>query len=252
MSKQARIRAHEVRLAQERAEQRRRNRIRVAVGAGGVVIAGLLVAIIAVVFTSASKDAGPSGKLVTPANLTASGAIPVGSATAPVTLEIYLDFMCPACGRFEQANAGELDRLIQAGTVKLELRPMTFLDKTSQGTRYSTRAANALATVADRAPGSVWALSKALYANQPQEGTPGLSDQRIVALAVEAGVTQEVADAFDAGIFKAWAAKSNDDAFKAGIEGTPTVKINGKVFAGNLYTAGPLTEAIEQAAGGAK
>jgi protein-disulfide isomerase len=252
MSKHDRLRAkaREVRLAQERAE-RRSKRLRLAAVAGSVVIAGLLVAIFAVVYISAARDRNTaSGQLVNPANLSASGAIPVGTASAPVTVEIYLDYMCPACGKFEKANAAELDRLIQAGTIKLELRPMNFLDNQSKGTKYSTRAANAVATTADQAPDAVWALSKALYASQPEEGTSGLTDQQIADLATTAGIAPKVVDAFKDRTFDTWVTASNDAAFKAGVQGTPTIKINGAKFEGDVYTAGPLTQAIEQAAGG--
>ncbi|MBO3736580.1 DsbA family protein [Actinoplanes flavus] len=252
MGKQARLKSREVRKAQAAIAAQRKSPINVVTWIGGLVIVGLLIAIVAVVVNATRDAKGSDGKLVNPANLTASEALLVGQASAPVTVEIYLDYMCPACGRFETTNAAELDRLIDAKTINLELRPMNFLDKQSQGSRYSTRAANAVATVADQAPDKVWAFTKALYANQPEEGTTGLSDQAIADLAVQAGVAQTVADRFKDRTFDAWVTESNDDAFEAGVTGTPTVKINGTKFEGDVYTVGPLTQAIEQAAGGAK
>lgn len=244
-----------MRLAQLAEERRKRNRTRLIAGIGGVVIVGLLAAIIVVVVNAATKGGTPkaatSGPVVTPANVTPTGAIPIGQASAPVTVEIYLDYICPACGRFEQANSAEIDRLVKAGTVKLELRPIAFLDKQSQGTRYSTRAANAMATVVDRAPGSVWAFNAALYQQQPAEGSRGLTDDQIAELARKAGVPGDVVSAFAARTFEHWVATSTDAAFAAGLKGTPTIKINGKEFTGDPYSAGPLTRAIE-AAGGVK
>lgn len=254
MSKQQRLKSREMRKAQTAIAAQRGWQTNWLVTVGGLVIVGLLAAIGFVVFQAASKDdATGGGKLVTPANLTAGGAIPVGQATSPVTVEIYLDYMCPACGKFEQANAGEIDRLVKAGTAKLELRPISFLDKTSQGSRYSTRAANAMATVADRAPDKVWAFNTELFDHQPQEGTRGLTDAEIAELATKAGIAKDVVDAFTKRTFERWVAEATDTAFKkAGVQGTPTVKINGTVFEGNVYTAGPLTQAIEAAAGGAR
>lgn len=252
MGKEARLKARELRAAQVAAERSRRKRLRIIGAIGGLVIVGLLAGILVVVINAVSKDDdSASGELVTPANVTASGAIPVGQATAPVTVEIYQDYICPACGKFEAVNSAELERLVQAGTVKLELHPLAFLDETSSGTKYSTRAANAIATVADRAPDKVSAFNKALYDEQPAEGSRGLTDDKIAELAVKAGVPQEVADAFKDRTFERWVAETTDAAFKSGIEGTPTVKINGKKFEGDVYTPGPLTEAIE-AAGGTK
>jgi protein-disulfide isomerase len=194
-----------------------------------------------------SPDA--SGPLVVPANATAGGAIAIGESTAPVRLEVYLDYMCPYCGRFERANSAEIERLVAAGRVRLELYPLSFLDRYSAGTRYSTRAANAVATVADRAPESVLAFNQALFDAQPAEGSPGLSDDEIAALALAAGVPQGVVDAFHERIFEPWLTASTAAVFQTGITGTPTVKINGVVFTGDLFAVGPLTQAIEAAAG---
>lgn len=257
MSKEARIRARELREAQARAAKRRHNRMRLLAALGGVVIVGLLAAIVTVVINSASKGSGKpaaaaSGPLVTPGNLSSTGAMLVGPSAAPVTLEVYLDYMCPACGRFEKANNAEIDRLIKAGTVRLEMRPISFLDKQSQGTRYSTRAANAVATVVDKAPGSVWALTTALYAHQPEEGSTGLTDGQIADLARDVGISEDVVGAFGAGTFEPWIAKATNDAFASGVTGTPTIKINGKVFTGDAYSTGPLTQAIQAAAAGVR
>jgi protein-disulfide isomerase len=250
MGKQRRATARPARKAQAAIAAQRGGRINWVLTIGGMVIAGLVVAIGLVAFNAANKNesAAGGGKLVTPANLTAAGTIPVGAPAAPVTVEIVLDYMCPACGRFEQANGDELDRLIQAGTAKVELRPISFLDRTSQGARYSTRAANAMATVADRAPEKVWAFNNALYDNQPEEGTRGLSDQRIADLATQAGVDREVVDAFGEHIFEPWVVKETEAAFDSGVTGTPRVSINGTVFTGDVYRTGPLTQAVAAAA----
>ena len=254
MGKQARTKAREMRQVQTMVARRAKNRTRLVAGVGGLVIVGLIVAIVAVVVASATKDDASNGASagdtkVSPANATGNGAIAVGSAAAPVKLEIYLDYMCPFCGRFEKANSAEIDRLVGAGKVRLELHPLAFLDEQSNGTKYSTRAANAIATVADRAPASVLAFNAALFTQQPAEGSRGLSDEQIAALASKAGVPQDVVNAFPNRTFQPWIINSTDAAFKAGVNGTPTVKVNGTVFKGDLYTAGPLTRAVEAAGG---
>lgn len=254
MGKQARVRSREVRLAQ--AMQARRTKIRTLLiaGLGGFVIVGLVVAIVVVLVTSATKDAVPSAAntsdtLVTPATATDDGAIVVGQAAAPVRLAVYLDYMCPFCGRFEKANSAEIDRLVGAGKVRLELHPLAFLDAQSSGAEYSTRAANAIATVADRSSNAVLAFNAGLFTQQPAEGSRGLTDDQIASLAVKAGVPQEVANAFEERTFKPWIINSTDAALRSSVNSTPTVKINGTVFKGDLYTTGPLTQAIEAAGG---
>jgi protein-disulfide isomerase len=250
MGKQQRTASREARKAQAAIAAQRGRRINWVLAVGGLIIAGLVAAIGLVAFNAATDDepTAGGGKLITPANLTAAGAIPVGAPAAPVTVEIVLDYMCPACGRFEQANGDELDRLVRAGTAKVELRPISFLDRTSQGARYSTRAANAMATVADRNPEKAWAFNSALYDNQPEEGTRGLSNQQIADLATQAGVSRDAVDAFHERVFEPWVAEVTQAAFDSGVEGTPRVRINGVVFQGDVFRAGPLTQAVEAAA----
>jgi protein-disulfide isomerase len=216
-----------------------------------VIILALLAAIAFVLLDAAGDQQSPSpssSSTAVPAGTTAAGAIVVG--TGPVTVTVYLDYLCPYCARFERANSVELERLVADGTVRLELHPLAFLDDASRGTRYSTRTANAVATVADQAPGAVLAFNDALFARQPSEGGPGLTDEQIRSIATGAGVPADVAATFTARRFEHWVAVSTDTAFqRGGVTGTPTVKINGKVFDGDLYTAGPLTAAITAAKG---
>jgi protein-disulfide isomerase len=166
-----------------------------------------------------------------------------------VTVEIYYDYMCPACGAFEAVNGDELDGLMNDGVARLELRPISFLDETSEGTRYSTRAANAFATVVDSAPDLAWDFHQALFADQPEEGTEGLSDDDIAAIASDSGVPADTVDRFTDLTFEQWVAAVTEEAFDSGVTGTPTIKINGEVFDGDPYTVGDLTETIESAAG---
>jgi protein-disulfide isomerase len=202
-----------------------------------------------VVIRAAGGDDEPtsaSGDVVRPAN-TSDGSIPVGEESAPVTVAIYYDYMCPACGAFEAANGDELDRLLEAGDVRLELRPIAFLDRMSSGTEYSTRSANAIATVANGAPDDVWAFHMALYAKQPEEGSTGLTDEEIAGIATDAGVPQDVVDQFADRTYEPWVASVSQAALDGGVEGTPTVLIDGEQFKGDLYTTGPLTDAIQSA-----
>ena len=252
MSKQSRSTSRDVRAAKGAAERRRRNVHRVLAGGGGLVIAGLVIAIVVTLVNAAGHprdDESASTAMVTPATANAQGALVLGRPGAPVRVDLYLDYMCPFCGRFERANGGELDRMVADGTVGLKLYPLAFLDKASDGTQYSTRAANAVATVADRAPDKMLAFNNALFAHQPAEGSRGLSDETIATLAKDAGVPDDVVAAVPDGVFKPWVAASTTSVFDTGITGTPTVKINGRVFTGDLYAPGPFTQAVTAAKG---
>ncbi len=173
--------------------------------------------------------------------------------------------MCPYCGQFDQANSADLDALVQEDGVTIDYRPLSFLDGNSKGTHYSTRAGNALAVVADQDGEHFTAFLTALYANQPAEGSEGLTDDEIADLAVGVGVPQDVADQFLSVVdgtfttsgsdeektgtwrtFAPWimAATSQADTDLGGIS-TPTVLIDGQDWPADgedksqLYVAGP-------------
>ncbi len=252
MSTQARAKSQEMRRAREAEALRRKKRQRLFTAIGTVVIVGLLAAIGFLVVRAATSDdgggGGNSGAVVTPDNTTDDGGVLIGSADAPVTVTIFYDYMCPACGAFEQANGDELDKLVADQTIQVDLRPIAFLDKASQGTEYSTRAANDFATVVDQAPDKAWDFHAALYANQPQENSTGLSDDKLAEIARDAGVPDAAVEQFGDGTYDGWVAEVTQKAFDSGVTGTPTIRINGEPFEGNPYQAGPLTAAIKAAA----
>lgn len=251
MSKQTRLRTQELRQAQLAVASKRRTRRRIIATVGALVIVGLVAAVVVAIVAAAGRQRTlpqVNGTVVAPHHLTSNGAIAVGKPDAPVKVQIYFDYMCPACGAFEAANAGELDRLVTDGTARIELHPIAFLDGQSSGTEYSTRTANAIAATADAAPGRVWAFHTALYGQQPEEGSSGLTDQQIAEIATHAGVPADVVERFTAGAFRPWVASVTRQAFDSGVEHTPTVKIDGEVFTGDVFKVGPLTQAIESAA----
>jgi len=232
---------------------------RVSIAIRSAWIAGLAVAALLVGVTTWSIVGARSGNtasavaadsLVTPASATDSRAIVIGKPEAKVTVTVFVDFMCPYCGQFERANGGALATAIGNGTAKVEVHPMAFLDYASAGSKYSTRAANAFVTVANSDPDTALAFSQLLFAQQPAENTAGLTDATLADLAAQAGAPADVVAAFPKQAYQPWVAKITKQAFDSGITGTPTVKINGQAFTGDLYTAGPLAEAIKAAANG--
>ena len=99
--------------------------------------------------------------------------IAVGSADAPVTVDLYEDFQCPNCKAFEDESGSTLAQLVADGTVQARYHGMAFLD-TSANDQYSTRALNAAAVVVAAAgPEAFQTFHDLLFANQPAEGGPG-------------------------------------------------------------------------------
>lgn len=232
---------------------------RVSIAIRAAWIAGLAVAALLIGVTTWSIIGARSGNttgvvaadgVVAPRTATDSGAVVIGNADAKVTVTVFLDFLCPYCGEFERANGGALAAAVEAGTAKVEMHPMAFLDDLSAGTSYSTRAANAFVTVANHDPATAHAFSQLLFAQQPAENTAGLTDATLAQLALQAGAPADIPASFPKQTYQPWVAKITKQAFDSGIKGTPTVKINGETFTGDLYNAGPLAEAITAAANG--
>jgi protein-disulfide isomerase len=224
-------------------------RYRVAWWTGIGVAVALVVAIVTLVARGPGTDlTTPTGvDVVAPGGLAADGAIALGDG--PVAVTVYFDYLCPACAAFEHANGDELDRLVEAGDITVELRPIAFLDHLSAGTSYSTRSANALATVADADPALVWSFHRALYADQPAEGGEGHTDEQLAEIARSAGVPDAVSSQFADHRYSAWVAEQTERALADGIQATPTILVDGQVFAGDPYSPGPLTAAVDEARG---
>ncbi len=159
-----------------------------------------------------------------------TGAITVGDGAG--TMDTYIDFMCPVCNQFEQAYGEAIQSLVDDGTITLNIHPISILDRASQGTEYSTRAASAMYCVAAADGSAAVPFMQAMYANQPAEGSTGLTDEQILAIAAGVGVTgidSCVNDGTYKGYVTAMTEKTPVAPSAQGI-GTPTIAINGQVI----------------------
>lgn len=237
-------RRQRLRAEQEKAAREARVRRIITFSGLGVV----LVAVIGLVIWGVTSATNAAKQTTSNNGVSATYAAVIGKDGAPVTLDVFQDFMCPVCGEFEKANSEDVAKLVDAGTVRLRIHPMNFLDESSLGAKYSTRAANAFVTVWKAEPDKALAFNKLMYTNQPQENTTGLTDDQIAQIAAQAGVSQSVIDTFTKLEFAQFSTNATNEAYAAGVTGTPTVFINGTKFTGDLFTTGVLSAAIEQAA----
>lgn len=194
----------------------------------GVVVALVVVAGLVVWMNNAS--AGP-GEAPQASNIDAeTGAIAVGDGSN--TLDTYIDFMCPICNQFEQSYGETIQGLVDDGSITLNIHPISILDRASQGTEYSTRAANAMYCVAVADAEASVPFMQAMYENQPEEGSTGLTDEQILGIAGNVGVTG-IDDCVDNGSYKKFVtAMTEKTPVKEGNSGigTPTVVLNGEIL----------------------
>jgi hypothetical protein len=192
----------------------------------GVVVVLLVVAGIVVWGNSQATAPGAAPEA---SNINAeTGAIAVGDG--PDELATYIDFMCPVCGQFEQLYGPTIEGLIDDGSITLNIHPISILDRASQGTEFSTRSANAMYCVAVADAGASLPFMQAMYANQPEEGTTGLTDEQMLEIASGVGVTG-IDDCVNGGSYSRYVTTITEETpvnpASGGI-GTPTVMLNGE------------------------
>ena len=153
---------------------------------------------------------------------------------------IYQDMQCSHCKDFELANMAQIRELVSAGKYTVEVHPISFMDASSAN-QYSSRAAGALACVAEKSPNNFISFNEALFVNQPAGGTAGPSSQQLSELATQIGVTEKAAiDCITSNTWASWAkAKSKDlsvgkvPGTNLDFSGTPMVIVNGKQYQGD-------------------
>jgi protein-disulfide isomerase len=79
-------------------------------------------------------------------------------------------------------------------------------------------------------PTAFAAYHQLLYVQQPAEGSAGLTEDRLVQLAQQAGAGA-AATQIRAGTYAEYVARATDQSSKDGVTGTPTVLVNGKTVA---------------------
>ena len=262
-----------------RDEQRKKDRRNRRLIQGGVILAALVVvAIVAVTIWSQipTVRTGPVNMLSDGikigegfvAQTTAGlkpGEDPVPSEVEPgsevIDIRVYLDYQCPGCRAFEETNHAQLTTWVETGAATVEFHPIALFDRYSLGTKYSTRAANAAACVANYSPDGFFAFNSLMFANQPEEGTEGLTDEQITVLAKRANVasTGLIEKCIDSQTYKAWVNAVTARALAGPIpnskvdrvERTPTVIVNGVQYTGPLDDAEAFASFASISAGNA-
>jgi len=205
-------------IARER--RRRRTLWTSAIAACVLVLAGL-------VGLSVYNSQRPEGDFAVPPGATADrSGIVVGSG--PVTVEIYLDYLCPACRNFEEQSGATIARYLTEERITVVYHPVAILDRYSTN-RYSSRSAAGAGCAAEA--GRLTEYTEALYADQPAEGGPGHSDERLVEIAVGAGLPgDDFGQCLRENRYGDWVRYVTEEMARRGVRGTPTVFVNGQML----------------------
>lgn len=245
-------RAEQMRKEREKAAKRQRNVITGAI----VAIVIVLVAAAAYGVSTISSDNAPEAWSVEYTAADASGGDAGAGATdapadyEPVVVEMYEDFQCPACQALEQAYGQQLQALVASGDITIKFHPFSFLDdRGASPNEYSKRSTNAAICVYEEYDAAAYkTFHDYLYANQPQEGTPGPEDEELVAAAESLGFTGIEKCVTDHTYFNR-IEKAKEAGGDRGVTGTPTVYIADKKVDDNGTLIEQITAAVAKKKG---
>ncbi|UVS77350.1 DsbA family protein [Actinokineospora sp. UTMC 2448] len=164
---------------------------RIAIAVAVVIAVGAIIA--GFVYSDSVKNATEGESIaVVPSTLdvpvSRDGAVvTVGRDDARVTIDVYEDFLCPACRSFEEEHGDDIERAVADGDARVRYHLINLLAERSDPPGYSTDAATAALLAADA--GVFPAFHKSLFAAQPDEDARGWDREQLIALGAALGAT---------------------------------------------------------------
>lgn len=176
----------------------------------------------------------PSGVSV-PGGVDGSGAILIGNPDASNVVEVYADYQCPFCQRWEQQIGEVLAQraLDPASDLLVKQYNLAFLGETSPSLDppgSSARAASAaLCVLEGEGPEAFADFNAQLFTvADPNRSSVQFQTPELSQLAAESGVSAETVACIDAERHVTFVALTTQSGFSRGVQGTPTVIVNGR------------------------
>jgi len=220
----------------ERRERQRRLRAVALIAAVGVAALALAFAVI-------YPSIKPLGEIVriTPFPYPDAHGRVLGDPQAPVLIELYEDFQCPACGAFTRAVEPILvQNYVATGKARLAFRQFPFIGEESYRASDASMCADA--------QGRFWDYHAMLFANQSGENRGAFSDRRLTAFAESIGLDMQAFRAcFDAQSYREEILAERRAGEAIGIRATPTIVVNGRIVEGASPNLIPSYELIAAA-----
>lgn len=151
----------------------------------------------------------------------------LGKDTAPVTIIEFADFRCPFCERFySDAGKGILKDYVATGKVKFYYRNYAFLGPASDLAAEASECANE--------QGKFWSFYNWMFEHQASESdTAYYSADNLIKYAVGVGLNKaKFTQCLNNHKYAAQVVKDLRDGQAAGVDGTPTIFINGMPLVG--------------------
>ncbi len=235
---------------QSKREEQRKQKARSRQLMVGAVVLGVLLIAAALIIPNINKP--PQGSTPTPILPTAvsrpaTDGLTVGDPNAPVRIDVFEDFQCPACKNYtEQVEHRIITELVQTGKAYYVFHNYAFLDRNS-ATKESQR--SALASLCANEQGKFWEYHDTLFANWNGENEGAFNDDRLSAFAAALNLDTQVFDACKSeGRYVADVNATFDEGNTMGVQGTPSVFVNGTIVnPGYIPTFEDIAAAVEAA-----
>ena len=222
---------------EKRLAKQRRQRILIVLG---VVGAAFIIAAIVII-----PSFQPVGEVVaiTPHSRPMVDGRAMGDSNAPVLIDVYSDFQCPACKTFtEQIEQQVVDTYVSTGQAYYIYRHFPFIDDRAPRNE-SDQAANASMCASDE--NRFWDYHDILFANWDGENKGAFNDNRLAAFAESLGLDMPAFNnCFDANLHKEEIDTDYSTGRTIGVTGTPSVFVNGQQLTPGFI---PSFEEISQA-----
>lgn len=216
--------------------------------------AAVVVGLAVVAFALLSRPALPTDDISPPLTdvpVTLEEGRTLGSAAAPVKVDIWSDFQCPGCRQLAtRVEPPLIGQFVASGTAQF-----VYHDAAFQGARVggsydeSVESAAAARCAADQ--GKFWVMHDWIFANWNGENEGAFRAERLRRIAEAAGLDMAAYDTcMAAGDKQAAVRAETQQGLAAGVNQTPTVFINGTMYTGRM-TGPDLSAAIVAAAGNA-
>ncbi len=208
-----------------------------------IVIGVVVIAAVVGIVVQSSRSKSENATVVTPKHELGPNQTEIeGDPSAPVLVEEYGDYQCPACEAFFKSTDPTIKQLVADGKIRFAFGNFAFIGE------ESIRAGSAAICAADA--GKFWEYHDVLYSNQAAENSGFLTHDQLVQFGEQAGITGSDLTTFERCVrsdrYAGFVRRQTENTSKnKKVNQTPTVFVNG-VQLQELTPAG-LTAAVNAA-----
>jgi protein-disulfide isomerase len=189
-----------------------------------LAIAGLTAVVAVVAFIALSGGGSPSPSASVGPGVRQSSHVR-GLDTAPITIEEWADFQCPACGMFARATEPQVvTTYVSRGQVKIVYRHFAFLGPESQWAAEASECADE--------EGKFWEFHDRLFASQAGENRGTFSKDNLKRIGEALGLSPSFAACVDSGRHAQRVRDETQAGQRKDVRATPTLFVQAQKLEG--------------------